>query len=141
MNYLIAVRHGQSLWNLEKRFTGWVDVDLTQQGKLEATKSGELIKELGLKIDNFFLIWSFSIKSILLNTTNSSLSKRSLLYFLSSFLTCLYDLIKSFSVMSIKCSNVLHLSICFKNLIPKPVPACAPSINPGISANVISLSS
>ena len=38
MKKLILVRHGQSLWNLEKRFTGWVDVDLTDNGKLEAKK-------------------------------------------------------------------------------------------------------
>ena len=36
MSFLILVRHGQSIWNLEKRFTGWVDVDLTDQGKQEA---------------------------------------------------------------------------------------------------------
>ena len=48
MPHLILVRHGQSEWNLEKRFTGWVDVDLTGQGKLEACKSGEYIKELNL---------------------------------------------------------------------------------------------
>ena len=40
MTYLILVRHGQSKWNLEKRFTGWVDVDLTKEGKLEAEKAG-----------------------------------------------------------------------------------------------------
>ena len=45
MAHLILVRHGQSEWNLEKRFTGWVDVDLTGQGKLEACKAGEYIKE------------------------------------------------------------------------------------------------
>ena len=44
MSYLILVRHGQSIWNLEKKFTGWVDVDLTENGKLEAKKAGELIK-------------------------------------------------------------------------------------------------
>ena len=54
MPHLILVRHGQSEWNLEKRFTGWVDVDLTGQGKLEACKSGEYIKELKLNIDFFF---------------------------------------------------------------------------------------
>ena len=36
MNNLILVRHGQSQWNLEKRFTGWVDIDLTEKGKSEA---------------------------------------------------------------------------------------------------------
>ena len=56
MPHLILVRHGQSEWNLEKRFTGWVDVDLTGQGKLEACKSGECIKELKLNIDYFFSV-------------------------------------------------------------------------------------
>ena len=45
MSFLILVRHGQSVWNLEKRFTGWVDVDLTEKGKLEAEKAGFLIKK------------------------------------------------------------------------------------------------
>ena len=50
MSYLILIRHGQSTWNLEKRFTGWVDVDLTDNGKLEAKKSGNLIKDQNIKI-------------------------------------------------------------------------------------------
>ena len=54
MSHLILVRHGQSKWNLEKRFTGWVDVDLAPNGKLEACKAGELIKELKLNLDFFF---------------------------------------------------------------------------------------
>ena len=54
MSHLILVRHGQSEWNLENRFTGWVDVDLAPKGKLEACKSGELIKEQKIKIDYFF---------------------------------------------------------------------------------------
>ena len=54
MPHLILVRHGQSEWNLEKRFTGWVDVDLTSHGKLEACKSGEYIKELKINIDYFY---------------------------------------------------------------------------------------
>ena len=62
MPHLILVRHGQSEWNLEKRFTGWVDVDLTGQGKLEACKSGEYIKELNLHIDYFFS--SFQLRAI-----------------------------------------------------------------------------
>ena len=62
MPHLILVRHGQSEWNLEKRFTGWVDVDLTGQGKLEACKSGEYIKELNLNINYFFS--SFQLRAI-----------------------------------------------------------------------------
>ena len=54
MNRLIAIRHGQSLWNLEKRFTGWVDTELSDYGRLEACKAGELIKKMDLKIDSFF---------------------------------------------------------------------------------------
>ena len=62
MSHLILVRHGQSKWNLENRFTGWVDVDLAPKGKLEACKSGELIKEQKLKIDYFFT--SYQIRAI-----------------------------------------------------------------------------
>ena len=54
MSFLILIRHGQSTWNLEKRFTGWVDVDLTRNGKLEAEKAGLLIKRRGLKIDFYY---------------------------------------------------------------------------------------
>ena len=54
MSHLILVRHGQSEWNLQKRFTGWVDVDLTANGKLEACKAGELIKDLNIEINYFY---------------------------------------------------------------------------------------
>ena len=45
---LILVRHGQSQWNLENRFTGWYDAELTDKGLKEAQKAGLLIKNLGL---------------------------------------------------------------------------------------------
>jgi len=54
MSHLILIRHGQSEWNFQKRFTGWVDIDLTAQGKLEAVKAGELIKEKKIKVDFFY---------------------------------------------------------------------------------------
>ena len=54
MNNLILVRHGQSLWNKERRFTGWADIDLTDEGKLEAKKAGELIKELNIEFHAYF---------------------------------------------------------------------------------------
>lgn len=54
MPTLILLRHGQSQWNLENRFTGWVDVDLTAQGEAEAKKGGELIQAAGLAIDRVF---------------------------------------------------------------------------------------
>ena len=54
MSYLVLIRHGQSVWNLEKKFTGWVDVDLTENGKSEAKKAGELINKNNLTIDLYF---------------------------------------------------------------------------------------
>ena len=54
MSYLILIRHGQSTWNLENRFTGWVDVDLTENGKLEAKKAGELIKKSNIQINYYY---------------------------------------------------------------------------------------
>jgi 2,3-bisphosphoglycerate-dependent phosphoglycerate mutase len=54
MPTLILLRHGQSRWNLENRFTGWVDVDLTAEGEAQARKGGELIAAAGLHIDRLF---------------------------------------------------------------------------------------
>ena len=54
MSHLILVRHGQSLWNLENRFTGWVDVELSKKGEEEAIKAGNLIKDLDINIDGIF---------------------------------------------------------------------------------------
>jgi len=51
MAKLILTRHGQSVWNAENRFTGWVDVDLSEKGILEAQKSGQLIKDQNINID------------------------------------------------------------------------------------------
>ena len=72
MSHLILVRHGQSEWNLENKFTGWVDVELAPQGKLEACKAGEFIKKLNLEIKHLFigifmfLIWWLRIKNCVL---------------------------------------------------------------------------
>ena len=54
MNNLILVRHGQSLWNKERRFTGWADIDLTDQGKSEAEQAGRLIKKLNIEFYAYF---------------------------------------------------------------------------------------
>jgi 2,3-bisphosphoglycerate-dependent phosphoglycerate mutase len=54
MPQLVLLRHGQSQWNLENRFTGWVDVDLTPQGEAEARRGGELIGEAGVRFDRAF---------------------------------------------------------------------------------------
>jgi 2,3-bisphosphoglycerate-dependent phosphoglycerate mutase len=51
---LILLRHGQSQWNLEDRFTGWVDVDLTVEGEAQATRGGQLIAQAGIAIDRCY---------------------------------------------------------------------------------------
>jgi 2,3-bisphosphoglycerate-dependent phosphoglycerate mutase len=54
MTYLALLRHGQSQWNLENRFTGWVDVDLTEKGEAEAKRAGALLAESGVAFDKLF---------------------------------------------------------------------------------------
>jgi len=65
MSYLILVRHGQSVWNLEKKFTGWVDVDLTENGKSEAKKAGQLIKQQNIKINLYYSSFQLRAKNTL----------------------------------------------------------------------------
>ncbi len=66
MNRLILIRHGQSLWNAENRFTGWVDSPLSERGIREAIKAGRLIKEFNIDIEEAFT--SFLSRAI--NTLN-----------------------------------------------------------------------
>lgn len=54
MKQIILLRHGQSQWNLENRFTGWTDVPLSDKGREEAHLAGKKIKEAGLKPDFYF---------------------------------------------------------------------------------------
>ncbi len=67
MTFLALIRHGQSEWNLQNRFTGWVDVDLTDQGRAEAAKSGALLKETGIAFAGAYTsvqkraIWTLNI--------------------------------------------------------------------------------
>ena len=81
MNNLILVRHGQSLWNKEKRFTGFADIDLTEKGKHEAKTSGELIKKLNIECDTCFTsdlkraINSLNIILKVLDKTNVEINK------------------------------------------------------------------
>ena len=73
MSKLILTRHGQSIWNAENRFTGWVDVDLSEKGKEEAKKSGELIRELNIKINisyTSYLKRAIETLTIVLKTLN-----------------------------------------------------------------------
>ena len=54
MSKLVLLRHGQSQWNLENRFTGWKDIELSENGISEAKKSGRLIKEKKIPIDKVY---------------------------------------------------------------------------------------
>ena len=51
MHKIVFMRHGQSLWNYENRFTGWTDVDLTERGKREARVAGRILREAGFEFD------------------------------------------------------------------------------------------
>ena len=65
MSSIILVRHGQSVWNLENRFTGWVDVDITQKGEEEAKKAGNLLLKEKLNIDYYFTSFQLRAKRTL----------------------------------------------------------------------------
>jgi len=67
---LILLRHGNSLWNQQNLFTGWVDVDLSDQGRQEAHRAGELLAESGLKPD---LLYTSRLKRAI-NTANIALA-------------------------------------------------------------------
>jgi len=54
MHKLVLMRHGESQWNLENRFTGWTDVDLTETGRMQAWAAGELLKKEGYTFDLAF---------------------------------------------------------------------------------------
>jgi len=76
MSKLILTRHGQSVWNAENRFTGWVDVDLSEKGVLEAKKSGMLIKNLNINIDvsyTSFLKRAIKTLTVILKENNLNL--------------------------------------------------------------------
>lgn len=53
-NYLVLMRHGQSQWNLENRFTGFHDIDITEQGREEAAQAGQRLKDSGIRFDAVF---------------------------------------------------------------------------------------
>jgi 2,3-bisphosphoglycerate-dependent phosphoglycerate mutase len=54
MYKVVLIRHGESQWNMENRFTGWADVDLTEKGRKEAKLGGQLLKEAGFKFDKAY---------------------------------------------------------------------------------------
>ncbi len=76
MPTLVLLRHGQSAWNLENRFTGWVDVDLTAQGVAEATRGGELIAQAGVAFDRAYT----SVLTRAIRTCNMALRRSGQLF-------------------------------------------------------------
>jgi 2,3-bisphosphoglycerate-dependent phosphoglycerate mutase len=71
MPTLVLIRHGQSTWNLENRFTGWWDVDVTEKGAEEARAAGRLMKEKGLDFDLTFT----SLQTRAIKTLNLALEE------------------------------------------------------------------
>ena len=59
MKKIVLLRHGQSTWNLENRFTGWTDVDLSPEGVAEAVRAGDLLRDAGLR---FRVAYTSSLK-------------------------------------------------------------------------------
>ena len=76
MDNLILIRHGQSVWNAENKFTGWVDVDISAIGREEAANAAIIIKKKSLEIDYVFcssLIRAINTADIILQNLNSSI--------------------------------------------------------------------
>ena len=71
MPSLVLIRHGQSTWNLENRFTGWWDVDVTEQGVAEARAAGALMRDKGLDFDLCFT----SLQTRAIKTLNLALEE------------------------------------------------------------------
>jgi len=74
MPFLALLRHGQSQWNLENRFTGWVDVDLTAEGEAQARRSGELLAKSDVPFDKLFT----SVQTRAIRTGHLALDKAGL---------------------------------------------------------------
>ncbi|MGZ3943389.1 MAG: 2,3-bisphosphoglycerate-dependent phosphoglycerate mutase, partial [Mucilaginibacter sp.] len=65
MQKLVLIRHGESIWNKENRFTGWTDVDLSENGYLQAKNAGQLLKKYGYTFDSGFCsVLKRSIKTL-----------------------------------------------------------------------------
>jgi 2,3-bisphosphoglycerate-dependent phosphoglycerate mutase len=76
MPTLVLIRHGQSTWNLENRFTGWWDVDVTEKGAAEARAAGQLMREKGLNFDLCFT----SLQTRAIKTLNLALEEMNSLW-------------------------------------------------------------
>ena len=116
---LVLLRHGQSEWNLENKFTGWTDVDLTEKGKSEAKNAGKLIKNEKIKIEFIKFVYICTLMSVLNNKKILNASKLSLI--LNRLASQLFEKHSSFSntaIIGIQPRGKL-LSIKLKELIEK----------------------
>ena len=76
MHKLVLIRHGESAWNKENRFTGWTDVDLTDKGREEARAAGRLLKAEGFTFDLAYV----SVLRRALNTLHFALDEMDALW-------------------------------------------------------------
>ena len=79
MSILILMRHGQSIWNLQNRFTGGIDVPLTRKGIKQAKKAGKELKKMGISIDQVYsskLSRSIETARFVINNLESSSKKK-----------------------------------------------------------------
>jgi 2,3-bisphosphoglycerate-dependent phosphoglycerate mutase len=76
MPHLALIRHGQSQWNLDNRFTGWVDVNLTAEGEAQARRAGELLRQADIDFDRVFT----SVLTRAIRTANLALEEAGLLW-------------------------------------------------------------
>ena len=75
MHKLVLLRHGESQWNLENRFTGWHDVNLTEQGEREGREAGRLLKAEGFEFDMAYCsVLTRAIRTLWLALTDASTS-------------------------------------------------------------------
>ena len=70
MKKIVLLRHGESAWNRENRFTGWTDVDLTDKGVEEALKAGELLKAERFRFGKAYTSYPVSYTHLTLPTTS-----------------------------------------------------------------------
>ena len=123
MNNLILVRHGQSLWNKEKRFTGWADIDLTEQGKSEAAQAGQLIKKLNIEFHAYFTsqlkraINSLEIILKILDKQNAEIIKDTALN--ERHYGGLTSLNKDETISIIKCGHLYHTTCIYTWFLKK----------------------
>jgi len=86
MYKIVFMRHGESTWNLDNRFTGWTDVDLTEKGVNEARAAGQILKQEGFTFDVAYT----SVLKRAIRTLWLALDEMDMMYLRTSYLQCIY---------------------------------------------------